>query len=61
MSAAEHMAGVKRVQEYIAAGDVYQLVLSIKFGGKHDLHPFEVYRALALHQSVAVHVLLCTR
>ncbi len=46
ISAAEHMAGVKRVQEYIAAGDVYQLVLSIRFGGRHDLHPFEVYRAL---------------
>ena len=46
MSAAEHMAKVKRVQEYIAAGDVYQLVLSIRFGGKHNLHPFEVYRAL---------------
>jgi anthranilate synthase component 1 len=46
LSAAEHMAGVKRVQEYIAAGDVYQLVLSVRFGGRHDLHPFEVYRAL---------------
>ena len=45
-SAVDHMAGVKRVQEYIAAGDVYQLVLSIRFGGRHDLHPFEVYRAL---------------
>jgi anthranilate synthase component 1 len=42
----DHMAGVKRVQEYIAAGDVYQLVLSVRFGGRHDLHPFEVYRAL---------------
>jgi anthranilate synthase component 1 len=42
----QHMAGVKRVQEYIAAGDVYQLVLSVRFGGRHDLHPFEVYRAL---------------
>ncbi len=47
-SAADHMAGVKRVQEYIAAGDVYQLVLSIRFGGRHDLHPFEVYRALRM-------------
>jgi anthranilate synthase component I len=48
LSAADHMAGVKRVQEYIAAGDVYQLVLSIRFGGRHDLHPFEVYRALRM-------------
>jgi anthranilate synthase component 1 len=45
-SRADHMAGVRRVQEYIAAGDVYQLVLSVRFGGKHQLHPFEVYRAL---------------
>ena len=45
-AATDHMAGVKRVQEYIAAGDVYQLVLSVRFGGRHDLHPFEVYRAL---------------
>jgi len=55
------MAGVKRVQEYIAAGDVYQLVLSIRFGGRHDLHPFEVYRALRFIQSLAVHVLLRAR
>jgi len=46
LSREEHMAGVRRVQEYIAAGDVYQLVLSVQFGGRHDLHPFEVYRAL---------------
>jgi anthranilate synthase component 1 len=41
-----YLAGVKRAQEYIAAGDVYQLVLSARFGGRHELHPFEVYRAL---------------
>src|SRR5690606_10072675 len=40
--------GVRRTQDYIAAGDVYQLVLSVKFGGRHDLHPFQVYRALRL-------------
>lgn len=42
----QYLAGVKRAQEYIASGDVYQLVLSARFGGKHELHPFEVYRAL---------------
>ena len=26
-----YMAGVKRIQEYIAAGDVYQLVLASRF------------------------------
>ena len=46
MTKEQHLVGVKRVQEYIAAGDVYQLVLSIRFGGRHNLHPFEVYRAL---------------
>jgi len=44
----DYMGGVKRVQEYIAAGDVYQLVLSSRFSGRHDLHPFQVYRALRL-------------
>lgn len=45
---AEHIAGIKRVQEYIAAGDVYQLVLSTRFAGRHDLDPFQAYRALRL-------------
>ncbi|MGH8314666.1 MAG: anthranilate synthase component I family protein [Steroidobacterales bacterium] len=48
LSPAEYMAGVKRVQEYVAAGDVYQLVLSARFTGQHRLSPFEVYRALRL-------------
>ncbi len=38
----------KRTQEYIAAGDVYQLVLSSRFSGRHSLDPFEAYRALRL-------------
>jgi anthranilate synthase component 1 len=42
------MAGVCRTQEYIAAGDVYQLVLSARFGGQHELDPFQAYRALRL-------------
>jgi anthranilate synthase component I len=44
----DFMAGVRRTQEYIAAGDVYQLVLSVRFGGRHELDPFQVYRALRL-------------
>jgi anthranilate synthase component I len=48
LSRDEYMAGVRRAQEYIAAGDVYQLVLSSKFSGKHQLDPFQVYRALRL-------------
>ncbi len=42
------IAGVRRAQEYIAAGDVYQLVLSARFSGRHDLDPFQAYRALRL-------------
>ncbi len=48
MSKAEFMAGVEKVKEHITAGDVYQLVLSIKASGETDLHPFAVYRALRL-------------
>ena len=48
LSREEYMAGVKRTQEYIAAGDVYQLVLSSRFSGRHSLDPFEAYRALRL-------------
>jgi anthranilate synthase component I len=44
----QYMAGVQRTQEYIAAGDVYQLVLSSRFSGRHSLDPFEAYRALRL-------------
>jgi len=43
-----YLAGVRRAQEYIAAGDVYQLVLSARFSGQHDLDPFQAYRALRL-------------
>jgi len=42
------LAGVARTKEYIAAGDVYQLVLSVRFSGRCDLDPFEAYRALRL-------------
>jgi len=45
---ADYIGGVRRTQEYIAAGDVYQLVLSARFSGRHELDPFEAYRALRL-------------
>ncbi len=48
LSQDEFTAGVKRTQEYIAAGDVYQLVLSSRFSGRHSIDPFEAYRALRL-------------
>jgi anthranilate synthase component 1 len=48
LSEAEYLERVVRAQEYIAAGDVYQLVLSVRFAGRCDLDPFEAYRALRL-------------
>jgi len=42
----DFLAAVRRAQEHIAAGDIYQLVLSIGFEGRHALDPFQVYRAL---------------
>jgi anthranilate synthase component I len=44
----QHLAGIARVKEYIASGDVYQLVLSTRFAGRHELDPFQAYRALRL-------------
>jgi anthranilate synthase component 1 len=44
----EYIGGVQRAQDYIGAGDVYQLVLSSRFAGRHALDPFQVYRALRL-------------
>jgi anthranilate synthase component I len=43
-----HAARVRRAQDYIASGDVYQLVLASRFEGRHALAPFEAYRALRL-------------
>jgi anthranilate synthase component 1 len=48
LSESAHAAGVQRAKEYISSGDVYQLVLSSRFEGRHSLTPFEVYRALRL-------------
>lgn len=48
LSEAQFTQGVHRTKEYIAAGDVYQLVLSVRFSGQCSLEPFEAYRALRL-------------
>jgi anthranilate synthase component 1 len=48
LSESAHALGVKRAKDYIASGDVYQLVLASRFEGRHALAPFEVYRALRL-------------
>lgn len=44
----EFAGAVGRVRGHIAAGDVYQLVLSVRFEGECEHDPFEVYRALRL-------------
>ena len=48
MSPDYFLDGVARTKEYIAAGDVYQLVLSVRFSGRHSVDPFDAYRALRL-------------
>jgi len=48
LSAAGFHEAVERAKRYIALGDVYQLVLSVRFSGEHSLSPFETYRALRL-------------
>jgi anthranilate synthase component 1 len=48
MTRAEFMDGVDKVKGHIAAGDVYQLVLSIRFEGETDVDPFSAYRGLRL-------------
>ena len=37
---------VERAKEHIAAGDIFQVVLSLAFEGETNLHPYQVYRAL---------------
>jgi anthranilate synthase component 1 len=48
MSRPEFMHGVEAVKRHIEAGDVYQLVLSIRFAGATEVEPFAAYRALRL-------------
>jgi len=48
LSEAEFCDRVERVKGHITAGDVFQLVLSVRFGAATDLDPFEAYRALRL-------------
>jgi anthranilate synthase component 1 len=48
MSREAFLAAVGQAKEHIAAGDVFQLVLSVRFGGACRTDAFEVYRALRL-------------
>ena len=45
-TAAEYARMVARAKEYIAAGDIFQVVLSQRFQTPYTLSPFSLYRAL---------------
>jgi anthranilate synthase component 1 len=44
----DYLKGVERVKEYIAAGDVFQCVLSQRFDCEPGVEPFEIYRSLRI-------------
>ncbi|MFZ2508922.1 MAG: anthranilate synthase component I family protein, partial [Steroidobacteraceae bacterium] len=44
----QFIGAIARAKSHIVAGDIYQLVLSIRFDGECELDPFEAYRALRL-------------
>lgn len=48
MTEDEYADRVKTCKEYIGAGDIYQIVISVLFRGRSNVSPFEVYRALRL-------------
>jgi len=43
---ADFLAAVERAQAYIAAGDIFQVVLSQRLRRATEAHPYQVYRAL---------------
>jgi anthranilate synthase component 1 len=44
----DFMHAVDTGKDYITQGEIYQIVLSVRFSGRHELSPFESYRALRL-------------
>ena len=48
LTEAEYCERVEACKEYIAAGDIYQIVISVLFKGQTNVPPFEVYRAMRL-------------
>jgi anthranilate synthase component I len=46
VSQKQHEAAVERAKEYIAAGDIFQVVLSQRVEFAPGVEPFEIYRAL---------------
>ena len=48
MSEEEFIDRVRECKKWIDSGDIYQIVLSVVFRGRSNVHPFEVYRAMRL-------------
>jgi anthranilate synthase component 1 len=48
MTEAEFLAAVAAAKAHIKAGDIYQIVLSIRFNGRTDVDAFQTYRGLRL-------------
>lgn len=46
MSEAEHAGMIAKAKEYMAAGDIFQVVLGQRFTADFDLPPFALYRSL---------------
>jgi anthranilate synthase component 1 len=44
----DFLDAVGRCKQHITAGDIYQIVLSVRFSGRTDLDPFQTYRGLRL-------------
>jgi anthranilate synthase component 1 len=48
LSKNEFCSMVNQAGEFIAAGDIYQVVLSMQFAGESEADPFQMYRALRM-------------
>ncbi len=48
MTAQRYEEIVQQAREYIAAGDIFQVVLSQRFSRRSSAHPFAIYRALRM-------------
>jgi anthranilate synthase component I len=48
MAERDYVAAVVKGKAHIKAGDIYQIVLSVRFAGRTDLDAFQVYRGLRL-------------
>ena len=61
MTEAEHAAAVVKGKAHIKAGDIYQLVLSVRFAGRHRPRSVSGLPRAAADESLALHVLLRAR